>query len=109
MKIPAKTKKEIETAIAIRAKAKAMETEAKNLTFTAKETLIPIMEVYNLKQAQVEGIGKVFLKTSKGSAINAGKLREMLLVFGHGVEEVNNIIESASSSWETKYIEFKGE
>ena len=108
MKIPTKIKKEIEAAIKLKARAKALEQEGKILTKEAKDTLIPIMTAYELKVCELGGVGVVSLRINKGSSINATKLREALLIHGCTSPEVDHIIDSSSTSWKTDYIEFKG-
>lgn len=109
MKVPAKIKKEIEAAIKLKSQAKFLEREAKTLTQSAKDTLLPIMTAYELDVVSLAGVGEVSLLTNKGSSINATKLREALLIHGCTSEEVGHIIDSSSKSWTTEYIGFKRE
>ena len=107
MKVPTKIKKEIEAAIKLKARAKALEQEGKILTKEAKNTLIPIMTAYELKTCELGGVGVVSLRINKGSSINATKLREALLVHGLSIKVINQIVTSSSTLWKTDYIEFK--
>ncbi len=109
MKIPAKIKKEIEAAIKLKSQAKSLEQEAKILTTSAKDTLLPIMAAYELDVCSLTGVGEVSLRTNKGSSINATKLREALLIQGLDIEAVETVIASSSKSWTTEYIGFKKE
>jgi len=109
VKIPASVQREIKRAVNLKAKAKAMEQEAKILTKEAKAVLIPAMTVYDLNECSVAGVGTVKLRMNKGSNINSTKLKEVLLIHGLSSEETNKVIESATNSWNAEYIEFKGE
>ena len=93
----------------MKAKAKALETEAMILTKEAKGVLLPIMAAYDLKTYGVRGVGTINAKISKGSSINKGKLSEQLLIFGMEPDAIPVIIEESSSTWETEYVEFKAE
>lgn len=98
---------ELTKAVMMRAKAKMLEDEAKTLKEEANDVLGAMMPAYNLKDYGVKGIGKVTLKTNRGSSVNRKKLTESLFV--HGVEpgDIADILEKSSTTWERIVIEFK--
>lgn len=106
VKISPKIKKELLLAINMRARAKALEVEAKALGVEAKDILLPLMTAYSIKDYTVEGVGKVSVKTSKGSSINASKLREEMLIHGVDIDTIETIMKVATKSWSTEYIGF---
>jgi hypothetical protein len=106
-KMPAKLKATLEKAMRVRAKAKALEDEAKVLKRDSNDTLLPLMMAHNLKDYSVEGLGKVIVKTSSGSSIDKKVLIEQMLLEGVNPNAVNRIVERSSRSWSTDYVEFK--
>ena len=107
--IPKKIRDEIEAAIILRAKAKMMETEAKLMSASAKETLLPLLAAYGLSSYPLAGVGTAIIKISKGSSIDVSKLRENMLVAGIDIKVMDDVIERATKSWSTEYVEFKEE
>ena len=107
--IPPKIRKQIESAIKAKAKAKTLEAEAKRLNSGAKETLLPIMAAYGIKSYTLQGVGSTQMKTSNGSNISGPKLREVLLIEGISAAKVDFIISASSKSWSIEYVEFKEE
>ena len=107
MKLSKSTKKTLEEAIELRARAKVLEEEAKSMTQSAKDTIHPIMIAHDMKDYQLEGVGKVIVRTSKGSSISAVKLREGLLLQGMDAPKIERAIAYSSNTWSKEYIEFK--
>ena len=105
--IPPKIRKEIEAAIRMKAKAKAMEEEAKALNTQAKEVLVPLMASYEIGEYAVAKVGTAFLRVNRGSAINAPKLRENMLLAGVSSTKTERIISRSTNTWESEYVEFK--
>jgi len=105
----AKTRKTIEGAIRTRAKAKALEAEAKQLKAESNDILLPLMTAHELKDYTIKGLGKATVKTSKGSNVNIPKLRENMLLAGIAIEDVDQILEDSSTSWSREYVEFREE
>lgn len=100
-------KKQIEETIRLRARAKNLESEAKTIIKHCKSVLLPIMTAYEIEKYKLKGVGEIALRTNKGNNIDATKLKEALLLHGHTMEEIKQIMFVASSSWETEYIGFK--
>jgi uncharacterized membrane protein len=108
-KLPKQVIATLKDAIIMRAKAKAMEDEAKMMSEEAKAILLPIFEVYDLKTYAVAGVGSAISKVSKGSNINAEKLKIALLTSGVDIDVIDSAIVAASNTWNKPYIEFKAE
>ena len=106
-KLPVKVRREFKEAIKLRARAKAMESEAKGMTNEAKGILLPIMVAYSISTYNMEGVGKVSTRVSKGSSISGPKLMEELLIHGMDIADINKIITRVTNRWETEYVEFK--
>jgi hypothetical protein len=109
IKLPKKVQMEVERAIILRSKAKALEVEAKGMSDSAKEILLPILTAYSIAKYPLPGVGTVTLKTSKGSSIDATKLKENLLIAGVNIETIEEALSQSTRTWETEYVEFKGE
>jgi len=107
--LPKRVRKELEEAIIKRARAKDLETEAKELSDQAKETILPILTAYDLKGYAIPNVGKVSSRVRAGSSINEQKLKEALLTRGVPVDVVVESVEAARKMWETEYVEFKAE
>jgi len=107
VKIPAKVRRELEEAISMQARAKAMEKEAKDLSGGAKAIILPIMSAYGLKSYTIDGVGTSTAKVNSGSSINREKLTEQLLLNGMDLKTVGKIITKSSTTWSTEYVEFK--
>ena len=106
--LSSKIRKKLEAAITMRARAKALSTEAKAIEAEAKATILPLMSAYDLKTYEFAGVGTVRAKVSKGSSINPSLLRENMLIAGVDIEDIDTIIEGSTKSWSTEYVEFKG-
>lgn len=109
VKLPKKVTAVIEEAVRAKAKAKTLESQAKELNEWAKTALIPIMHAYGVQSYAMQGVGKVNLRISSGSSISGPKLREALLIEGISSTKIDSIISRASNTWSTDYIEFKEE
>lgn len=99
----------IEEAVKAKAKAKILETQAKELNEWSKTTLLPIMTAYGIQSYSMQGIGRVNLRVSNGSSISGPKLREALIIEGISSTKIDSIISRASNTWTTDYIEFREE
>ena len=108
VQIPAKVRREIEEAIKIRARASALEAEAKDLKTRANTTLLPLLSAYEIKKYTIEGLGTAYSKTASGSSVNGQKMLEQLLMAKIPVDQAKEMIENASTTWNTPYTEFKG-
>ena len=107
--LPKTVRMDLEIAIKLRAKAKGMEVEAKSMTTSAKETIIPILAAYSIKSYTLAGVGSVIAKVSVGSSIDATKLKESLLIAGVDIDVIEKALDAATKRWSTEYVEFKGE
>jgi len=105
--VPDDAQKEIERAMKLKRKAKALEDEAKILTEEAKSISLPILVAFEIKSYRKTGTGTFFKKVSRGSNINAKKLKESLLLKGVEGDEAADIISTSSNTWEKEYVEFK--
>ena len=107
VKISAKLKAELEKAMRVRAKAKALEDEAKTLKDEANGILLPLMTAHGMKDYAVEGLGKATVKTSSGSSIDKKILVEQMLLEGVDPLSVHRIMDNSTKTWSTEYVEFK--
>lgn len=105
--IPTSVKRTLHAAIKRRAKGKAMESEAKELITGAKADILPILAAYDVPKYELKGVGIVAQRVNRGSAINAGKLREELLLAGVDPLVIEKCIRKATKSWQSEYVEFK--
>jgi hypothetical protein len=101
-------KEQVEEAIMKKARAKSLKEESERLDKEAKETLLPIMVSHDIDQYELEGVGKVSIRTSRGRSINETSLREQLLLREMEPGDIDEVVSSSSKKWETEYVEFKG-
>ena len=107
VKIPPKIRKELENAVLERARARALETEAKEMSSGANTTILPILHYFDIKKCEIKGVGRVSSRISRGRNINEEKLREALALEGLSGPKINSIIRKSAKSWEKEYVDFR--
>jgi hypothetical protein len=105
--IPTAAIREINKAVRLAAKARAMADEAEQLRKQAKEILLPLLSAYELEKYTLDKVGTVKRRVNKGASINGDKLTEQLLLAGLSATKTKNIITKSQVTWETEYVEFK--
>jgi len=103
--LPAKIRRQIESAMTRLAQAKADEKNAKTTKSEVKDEILPLMIAYNIKSHEAEGVGKLVQKTNSGSSISADKLRVALLTRGVDPEVITKAIDEATKSWSSPYLD----
>lgn len=107
VQLPPEVKRELHRGMKLRAQAKSLKSEMEELDDQGKELVAPIMAAYDIKTYALEGVGKVISKTSSGSRINEGILREKLALEGMDPKTANRVIKASTKSWATDYVEFR--
>jgi len=97
---------EIDKAIQMRARAKALEEDAATLKEGANDILATFMSALDIKKSSLEGVGTVTRGISKGSAVNRLKLIENLLALDLDPGVITDTIKASSSFWEKEVIKF---
>ena len=103
----ATVKKEIERGIKLAIRAKALKSEIEELKKESSSILLPLLTAHDISKYEVEGLGKVYVKVSRGKTLNEDKLREQLLLAGIDLDQIESIIGASSHSWATEYVEVK--
>jgi len=109
MQLPKKVEKELQKAMEIRSRAKALESEAKILTETSKAIILPILVTFDIKKYQYGGIGTVSLKHTTRSSLDRDKLKENLLIAGVDIAIIDRAIDGSTKTTESEFIEFRPE
>jgi len=100
-------RKEMEGALLLRARAKALEDEAKVLKEQSSVTLGTLMALHDIDKFGIPGVGQVSQKISRGSSVNAKKLTENLALEGMEPDDITRVITASSLTWQTPVIEFR--
>jgi len=105
--LPRDVRKELEAAIRRQAAGKAMVEEGERMVAQAKGLILPTLMAFESDTYMLDGVGRVNVRSNKGSAINGPRLREALVLRGVDPGVVEEAVEEATKRWETAYIEFK--
>ena len=100
-------KAEMEGALLLRARAKALEDESKVLKAQSSVTLGTLMALHDIPKFGIQGVGQVSQKISRGSSVNVKKLTENLVLEGMEPDDIARVVKASSTTWSTQVIEFR--
>ena len=91
----------------MRAQAKLMETEVKEIKKEANEMIEAAMSMLGIDKYSVEGIGTLRLMETTRSSLNKDKMITSLVSQGVGVDIINNAVEEATKETTFTSVEFR--